>query len=148
MRESVVEAAFVKRIKLLGGEVRKVAWVNRRGAPDRLALMPGPGKNFWVELKRPKKDAEDHQWREHERLRLCGEIVLVIDSLEAIDNWFPLPKLTDYELSVRCMNLLKLRFRNESLGEIARMKTEELQRLGFRMRDIKEIREVAGFTPV
>jgi hypothetical protein len=148
MRESIIETALVKRIKSFGGEVRKVNWIARRGAPDRYVMLPGPQKNVWVELKATGVKVEDHQAREHERMRLCGEIVIVIDSLEAIDKWFPLPKLSDYELSVRCSNTLKLRFRDETLGEIARLPTAELQRLGFRIRDIKEIREVAGFTPL
>ena len=95
LRESVVEKALVKRIELLGGETRKVAWIGRRNAPDRFIMLPGPQKNFWAECKRPGKDAEAAQWREHERLRACGEIVLVIDSLEAIDRWFPLPRPED-----------------------------------------------------
>lgn len=89
MRESRVEKHLVDRVKALGGEVRKVGWIGRRGAPDRLVLMPGPGKNFWVELKAPGQVAEPHQWREHERMRLCGEIVLVLDSVEAVDARFP-----------------------------------------------------------
>jgi hypothetical protein len=107
MRESQIEKALVRRVKLLGGEIRKLAWINRRGAPDRLLLFP-PARAYefamahglvsgmvaWqhplVELKRPGKDAEDHQAREHERLRAGGFLVLVIDSLEAVDRWFPM----------------------------------------------------------
>lgn len=110
MRESQIEKALVRRVKLLGGEVRKVSWVNRHGAPDRLLLLPPeiienlPGyreqymrpvdnRVAWqhplVELKRPGKEAEDHQAREHVRLRAAGFVVLVIDSLEAVDRWLP-----------------------------------------------------------
>lgn len=149
MRESVIEKALVKRIKSFGGEVRKVAWIMRRGAPDRFVMLPGPQKNMWVELKATDGKVEDHQAREHERMRLCGEIVLVIDSLEAIDRWFPVLKLWDYEMSVRCCNLLKQYFPEDTpIGEVARMATLQLQRLGFRVRDVKEIREVAGFVPL
>ena len=91
MRESQIETALKRRVKLLGGEVRKVAWIGRRGAPDRFVMLQGPNKNFWVELKAPGEVAEAHQAREHERMRICGEIVLVIDSLEALDEWFPAP---------------------------------------------------------
>ena len=42
MRESEVEAYLVKRVKALGGEVRKVKWLGRNGAPDRLAMLPPP----------------------------------------------------------------------------------------------------------
>jgi hypothetical protein len=107
VRESQVEKALVRRVKTLGGEIRKVAWINRRGAPDRLLLFPPErayefamghglvsGTVAWqhplVELKRPGKDAEEHQAREHERLRAAGFLVLVIDTLELIDRYFPI----------------------------------------------------------
>ncbi|MBA4315591.1 MAG: hypothetical protein C0422_09750 [Alcaligenaceae bacterium] len=40
MRESQIEKYLVKRVKELGGEVRKVQWIGRRGAPDRLVMLP------------------------------------------------------------------------------------------------------------
>ena len=40
MRESVIEKYLVQRVKALGGEVRKVNWIGRRGAPDRLVMLP------------------------------------------------------------------------------------------------------------
>lgn len=93
MRESQIEKALVRRVKLLGGEIRKVAWIGRRGAPDRFVMLQGPAKNMWVELKAPGVKVDDHQLREHERMRICGEIVVVIDSLEDVDRWFPLESL-------------------------------------------------------
>lgn len=42
MRESEIEKYLVQRVKALGGEVRKVAWIGRRGAPDRLVMLPIP----------------------------------------------------------------------------------------------------------
>ena len=100
MRESVIEKALKDRAKALGGECRKVAWVGRSGAPDRLVMLPsgqvfavdeiGHGRTTWVELKAPGKKPESHQLREHERMRAMGQRVLVIDSLELIDYYFPL----------------------------------------------------------
>lgn len=97
MRESVIEKALVKRVKLLGGEIRKVQWVARHSCPDRFAMLPPAtaaalnfSRNPWVETKRPKKDANEAQAREHVRMRAMGEIVLVIDTLEGVDQWFPL----------------------------------------------------------
>lgn len=116
MRESVVEAHLVKRVKALGGEVRKVQWIGRRGAPDRVVMLPpfrlrareeSPeaskwlgdmtrviceelGWKFlttWVELKRPGEVAEPHQAREHERMRKMGQRVVVLDSIEAVDKF-------------------------------------------------------------
>lgn len=93
MRESVIEKAFVQRIKRLGGEIRKVQWPGRRGAPDRAVFgVPGHplGPTIWVELKRPGEKPCTHQEREHARLRNAQQIVLVIDTLELIDRHFPL----------------------------------------------------------
>lgn len=97
VRESTVEQYLVKRVKALGGEVRKVTWQGRRGAPDRLVMLPetahaSPNKDqttVWVELKRPGAKPEPHQEREHERMRSLGQTVLVIDSKEAVDRWLP-----------------------------------------------------------
>lgn len=95
MRESTIEKALKDRAKALGGECRKVAWVGRSGAPDRLVMLPfkpfhDTVRAQWVELKAPGKKPEPHQLREHERMRAMGQRVLVIDSLELIDYYFPL----------------------------------------------------------
>jgi hypothetical protein len=107
VRESTVEQHLVKRVKALGGEVRKVQWIGRRGAPDRIVMLPErPGEVFvsrpprfykvgprrpavtaWVELKRPGEVAEPHQAREHERMRKMGQQVVVLDSIEAVDKF-------------------------------------------------------------
>lgn len=98
MRESKIEAYLVKRVKARGGEVRKVSWPGRRGAPDRLVMMPLqtvwhpqfadeviPARTIWVELKATGVAAEDYQLREHERMRAMGQHVEVIDSLGRVD---------------------------------------------------------------
>lgn len=109
MRESDIERHLVKRVKAMGGEVRKVQWVGRRGAPDRLVMLPDrvagpwdgqlrpanicyagrtdwPAKTVWVELKAPGVKAEAHQLREHERMRKKGQQVVVIDSIEGVEE--------------------------------------------------------------
>lgn len=106
MKESGVEDYLVERVEALGGEVRKVKWIGRKGAPDRLVMLPPVYWNrdlqvhisrdnptIWVELKRPGKlatfpaDARERaQAREHERMRECGQRVEVIDSKEGIDK--------------------------------------------------------------
>jgi hypothetical protein len=93
-RESHIEAYLVKRAKELGGEVRKVKWIGRSGAPDRLAMLPGYchmtcghlPQTIWVELKAPGKKPKPHQIREHERMRKMGQRVVVIDSYEGVDE--------------------------------------------------------------
>ena len=96
MLERDVEAHLVKRVKELGGECRKVQWLGRNGAPDRLVMLPAihpkcgctiPA-SVWVELKAPGQKAKPHQVREHARMRAMGQVVLVLDSPEAIDEWF------------------------------------------------------------
>lgn len=83
VRESHIEQHLVRRVKEAGGEVRKLSWVNRRGAPDRLVLLPW--RIVFVELKRPKGRAEDHQQREHKTLRDYGLDVQVLDTFELVD---------------------------------------------------------------
>jgi hypothetical protein len=92
MRESQIEAHLVKRVKELGGEVRKVQWIGRRGAPDRLVMLPvGPrwgsdARSIWVELKATGVEPETHQIREHDRMRKMGQWVIVIDSIEGVEK--------------------------------------------------------------
>ena len=104
MRERDIEAHLVKRVKQLGGEVRKVQWIGRRGAPDRLVMLPAiprewgpapgypvirsgrPPRSVWVELKAPGVKAESHQLREHERMCKMGQRVVVIDTIEGVEE--------------------------------------------------------------
>ena len=85
MRERDIEAYLVKRVKTAGGEVRKVKWIGRRGAPDRFVMLP-TGTHYWVELKAPGKAAEPHQLREHARMSAMGQPVEVIDSLAGVEG--------------------------------------------------------------
>ena len=47
--EGKVIALIKKRIKEAGGEVRKCAWENCRGAPDLLVMLPGI--HAWIEAE-------------------------------------------------------------------------------------------------
>ena len=86
MRESTIENYLVERVKAMGGEVRKVKWIGRHGAPDRLAMLPG--LTLWVELKAPGEKAKPHQVREHERMRKMGQHVVVLGAIEQVDELF------------------------------------------------------------
>ena len=95
MKESDIEKHLVKRVKALGGEVRKVQWIGRRGAPDRLVMLPEVrndrtgavyGGTWWVELKASGVPPELHQIREHHRMRAVGQRVVVIDSIEQVNE--------------------------------------------------------------
>jgi len=89
MIESTVEAYFVNRIKDLGGETRKLQWIGRNHAPDRMVLGIGRAPAL-VELKAPGKIPRPGQVREHERLRNGGFLVFVIDTHDKVDLYFPL----------------------------------------------------------
>lgn len=95
LRESDIEKYLVKRVKELGGEVRKVQWIGRSGAPDRLVMMPIVWSGelnriadtaVWIELKAPGKKPEPHQLREHARMRKMGQRVEVVDSFARVDE--------------------------------------------------------------
>lgn len=106
MRERDIEKQLVKRVKEMGGEVRKVQWAGRNSAPDRIVMLPGSRLEFiggdfvvqlnppiWVELKAPGRAAtfpknahEKAQHREHERMRKMGQRVEVVDSYERIEE--------------------------------------------------------------
>lgn len=96
MKESKVEGYFNKQVELAGGEVRKLNWINRRGAPDRLAMLKGP---HFVELKAPGKKPEPHQVREHSKMRKHGLRVYVIDTLEGVDRF--IKEITSNEKEIR-----------------------------------------------
>jgi hypothetical protein len=97
MRESTVEAHLRKKATAAGALVRKMVWPGHRGAPDRLVIWPHPAARLlkglpsalhdFVELKRPGGKLEDHQEREHEKLRSLGCAVFTLDSIEAVDAY-------------------------------------------------------------
>jgi len=84
VRESEVEDYLVKCVKKLRGEVRKVKWIGRRGAPDRFVMVCG--LNFFVELKAPGKKPSEQQRREIESLKSRDVAVYVVDSTEGVDR--------------------------------------------------------------
>lgn len=96
IRERDVERYLVQQVKLLGGECRKIKWIGRTGAPDRLVMLPPRaiqsnghvvrGTTIWAELKAPGIAPEPHQYREHTRMRRMGQRVEVVDSFLAVDQ--------------------------------------------------------------
>ena len=77
--ESSVESKSVKHAKSFGVEAYKLTV---RSAPDRVFLIPGQDRFFFVEFKKHKKEPEPHQLREHKRLRKKGFLVYVVDNFE------------------------------------------------------------------
>lgn len=88
MRESAVERAFCARIEQLGLIQRKAQWIGRKGAPDRVVLLPEE-RVEWVELKAPDGRLSGAQVREHARLCAAGQTVTVIRNIEEARAWRP-----------------------------------------------------------
>ena len=102
MRESQIENYLKRKALASGFEVRKVAWVNRKSAPDRVLFVKArtlaksidcawcnpKGRTIWIELKAPGKKPRPDQLREHTRMREAGQDVRVIDSIEGVDALF------------------------------------------------------------
>ncbi len=91
MKEREVKEYLLKRAKEHGILARKVVWEGRDGAPDwvLMAKAPNPfmpGRTLWAELKATGEEPESHQLREHRRMREHGQTVLVLDSVESIDD--------------------------------------------------------------
>lgn len=106
MAERDIRRALKKRVEAYGGEVRAVAWLGRGNAPDVLCLFSS-GSLFerfhrpsfaiygssllhpFVEAKAPGGMPTDAQNREHARMRRAGCVVLVISTIEQLDEWLP-----------------------------------------------------------
>ncbi len=82
--EGRVEKYLVEQVEAHGGRFRKLKWISRNGAPDRLIWWPF-SPLFFVELKAFGKKPTAQQSREHKRLRADGFHVFVIDRPEGVD---------------------------------------------------------------
>ena len=74
---------MIFKLQKIGVSTRKVKWIGRDGAPDRLILANG---GIWVELKAPGKKPRANQKIELEALTKAGMTAYCIDSLEQIDT--------------------------------------------------------------
>ena len=82
IRERDIEKYLVKRVKEAGGEIRKVKWIGRRGAPDRRVMLDG---GYWVELKAPGETLRPEQVREHRRMEWQGDPVYTLSTFVSVD---------------------------------------------------------------
>lgn len=80
MRESAIENAVVIRAERAGYFCRKVQWVGRRSAPDRLFAREDRG-SVYIEFKAPGEKPTTQQLREHDRMRKAGIEVHVCDCI-------------------------------------------------------------------
>ena len=88
-KEELNEKHLNRRVEETGGETRKVTWLGRRGAPDRLVLWPEHGAYAFVELKEETQSwgLQDHQRREIERMKGAGIRVAILSSKAEIDGF-------------------------------------------------------------
>lgn len=75
--EGRVAAALRQAVIEAGGEIRKLKWEGRNGAPDYFVLFHG--NIFLIECKAPRQRPRASQMLEFERLLTNGIMVLVID---------------------------------------------------------------------
>lgn len=80
--EKHIEAAFVARVKSLGGMAEKFTSPAKRSVPDRLVTLPG-GRIVFAEIKNVGKKPTLAQQADHARRRALGCEVVVIDTMEA-----------------------------------------------------------------
>ena len=86
MRESEIEAYLVRRVRECGGLCRKVQFIGRRGAPDRVVIYQG--LTYWVELKADSGGKVNIlQEREHKAMRLKGASVRVLHTKGKVDEF-------------------------------------------------------------
>jgi len=89
--EGIIEDYFVKRVRETGGKVRKLKWIGKNGAPDRMVwwptIGPGLGRVCFVELKAPGKKPTAEQKEEHKKMKDDGLLVFVFNSTSQIDEF-------------------------------------------------------------
>lgn len=85
MKENQLERYLVAKVKIKGGETRKVQWVGHRGAPDRVCFFPR-GKTAWVELKTKTGIVSTIQQHEHAQLAKLGHTVHIMRTVGDIDK--------------------------------------------------------------
>jgi hypothetical protein len=97
--EGEVQAYGAEQLKKHGCLVRKISYEGRRGCPDQLVLVPrrtltvGRGgvverlhDVIFIEYKKAEDiEPEEHQVREHRRMRAVGADVRVIGSKVQVD---------------------------------------------------------------
>lgn len=87
--EGKIEKHLIKEVEASGGKLRKLKWIGKNGAPDRMIWWPRKdGEPFsfaLIELKAKGKKPTKVQELEHEAMREDGWTVIVADSIEAVD---------------------------------------------------------------
>lgn len=79
--EAAIEDYVVDLAEKAGYFVRKVGWLGRRSAPDRVFSREDRG-TVWIEFKAPGETPNRGQKEEHKRMRAAGMEVHVCDSVQ------------------------------------------------------------------
>lgn len=80
MREDVIEDTVVNKAEMAGWFVRKVKYIGRRNAADR--IFAKNGRIVFLEFKAPGKEPRPGQEREMARMRAAGIEVHTCDSID------------------------------------------------------------------
>jgi hypothetical protein len=87
MREVKVERELIDLVEAVGGFCPKWTDPTRRGAPDRIVMLPGRSVTF-VELKRPViGTVSGHQQRYHRDILSAGQRVIVLFSIQEVHEF-------------------------------------------------------------
>lgn len=87
MRERDIEDHLIGLAERYGWLLRKIRYIGRNGAPDRMLIDPY-GQVAFVELKAPGKTPRVAQAREHLKLTMYGQRVVTIDSIKGVEDLF------------------------------------------------------------
>jgi len=87
MRERDIEDHLIDLAERHRWLIRKIRYIGRNGAPDRMLIDPD-GRVVFVELKAPGKRAGPLQHQEHLRLAVYGQRVVTIDSIAGVEALF------------------------------------------------------------
>jgi hypothetical protein len=80
MLEARIEDTVVARAIRSGWFVRKVAWLGRKDAPDR--VFAKGGRTVWIEFKAPGEVPRASQTHEHRLMKDAGMEVHVVSSID------------------------------------------------------------------
>jgi hypothetical protein len=86
MRENIIEERLRDKVKAIKGKAFKFVSPGNAGVPDRIVLLPGARVAF-VELKAPGKKSTPSQSNRQKEIRALGFEVLVIDSMQGVDDF-------------------------------------------------------------
>jgi len=85
--EGKIENYLIDRVRGSGGRIRKLKWIGRNGAPDRILWWPGRmSVVVFVEVKAPGEKPDGQQEQEIAVMKKDDLYVHVVDSKESIDR--------------------------------------------------------------